>query len=817
MHDLLLDLRHGVRMLAKRPAFTAAAALSLALGIGANTTIFSVVNALLFRTLPVHEPARLVSIYTTDAKNPGVAALSHLNWKDYRAQNDTFESMLGYDWVPMSVAAGGEAGLVFGQLVSGNYFDVLGVEPALGRTFTAEEDGAPGAHPVAVLSHDLWTERLSADASAVGRTITVNGHPFTVIGVAPARFTGTDTGIQPALWLPMAMQRQIRINLAVNWYEERRGLFVNTIGRLKPGVDLAAARADLETIAARLEQEYPDDNKGRGVQLVPLQQAAIGPNFRENVVAASTLLMTVVGVVLLIACANVANLLLARATSRRKEIAIRLSIGARRSRLVRQLLTESVLLSLLGAGLGLLLTLWAQSVLLTALPALPFPVANALELPIDGRVLAFTLAVALATGLLFGIVPARQATRPELVGMIKDQGDAALDRRRRFGVRDLLVVVQVALSLVGLVGAALFLRGLAAAQETDPGFETQRLLVTSFDIGMQGIEQARGEQLYERMIERVGSLPGVAAAAVATGGPLQGTMVRSVFMEGAEGPEDRRFIQVNTVGPGYFESVGVPIERGRGIQASDRPGAPRAVVVNRTMAELLWPQQDALGKRFRFFGDPDPAEVVGVARDATYNVLGEDPQPYVYESIGQRYYSGVTLIVRTKEDPAPALSMVERELKALVPGMPLVGSATVAELLGDSLWAPRMGASLLGVFGLLGLVLASVGIYGVMSYTVGQRAREIGIRMALGARHRDVLRLVVMRGMLLVAAGLAAGVALSLVATRLVAGMLFGVSPMDPVAFGVTLGTLALVGFLANAMPARRATAVDPVTVLKND
>ncbi|MBV8199683.1 MAG: ABC transporter permease, partial [Acidobacteria bacterium] len=575
MESLFADLRYAVRMLVKRPAFTLVAVLSLALGIGANTTIFSVVNALLLRSLPVAEPGRLVSIYTRDAQNPAMLAapLSHLNWKDYREQARSFSGVLGYDWALMSFARRAEATVVVGQLVSENYFDLLGIRAARGRTFAGEEATKPGAHPVAVVSHHFWRQQLGGDPGAVGRTITLNGSVFTMIAVAPESFTGTDTGVQPELWVPMAMNRQIKRDPELNWYEERRGLIINTIGRLRPGVTVAAAQAEMTGIARRLEREYPNDNQGRTAWLVPLPQAAVPPQVRKAVVGASLLLLGVVGLVLLIACANVANLLLARATARRREIAIRLSQGARRGRLVRQLLTESLLLALLGGALGLLLMTWASHALLVFLPTLPFPVTLTLDLGADPRVLGFAAVVTLATGLLFGLVPALQSSRPQLVAALKSQAGSAPAVRGAMGLRGALVAGQVALSLMALIASGLFLRSLAAAQHIETGYDAARLLSVSFDVGLYGLDQGRGEQLFRALREQAATLPGVESAALASAGPLQGSITRSVFLEGRENPgKNGLLVEVNPVDPSFFRTVGVPIVAGRGFTDADRGG-----------------------------------------------------------------------------------------------------------------------------------------------------------------------------------------------------------------------------------------------------
>jgi predicted permease len=813
METLVQDLRYAVRMILKSPLLSGLAILSLGLGIGANTTIFSITNALLLQSLPVNEPSRLLAVYTTDKKNPGFQPLSHLNWKDYGKDGEVFEGILGYDWTPMSLNTGGEAQVVFGQLVSGNYFDLLGVRAAIGRTFGPREDEVPGRDPVVVLSHAFWTKRLGADPKAVGQTLTLNGASYTIVGVAPANYTGLDVGVRPEVWVPMAMNKQVKTG--INWYEERRGLFVHTVGRLKPGVTPARAQARLAVLAQRLETEYPNENKGRSVSVIPLERAIVNPNARDGIVTVTALLMTIVGLVLLIACANVSNLLLGRALHRRREIAVRLAIGANRRRLVRQFLTESVALALPAAALGVLIAYWARGGLLALLPPLP-GIAIALNLDLDWRVLGFTTAVGLGAGILFGLVPALQASRPDVVDALKDNDRTGGTPRHRFGIRDFLVVGQVALSLVALVGAGLFLRSLEATRKTDPGFETKHLLSVAFDLDLQGYNQEKGANFFRQVRERIASLPGVAAVSHATAGPLGFSILRSVFLEGGN-ENDRTLIQVNTIGPGFFDAMRIPIVRGRAITEDDKAGGPKVAVVNETMAKRFWPKGDALGKRFHFFGANEPwAEIVGIARDAKYNFLGEDPQPYIYEAHAQRYSGGQTLIVRTTGNPAPLLLVVERELKTLDRDVPLTALATVGKTISDGLWAPRAGASLLGLFGLLALVLAAVGIYSVMSYSVTQRQREIGIRMALGARRQDVLRMMLGRGMGVVGVGLAVGLAISFALARLARTLLVGISPWDAASFAGAAAVLGLVAVVANFVPTRRAAGVDPTVALRS-
>jgi predicted permease len=527
------------------------------------------------------------------------------------------------------------------------------------------------------------------------------------------------------------------------------------------------------------------------------------------------LLGAIVGVVLLIACANVANLLLARAAERRREIATRLALGASRRRLISQLVTESVVVSLLGGGFGLLLAHWAKSALLRVLPNLPVPVTLDLHLDLDARVLLFTFGLALLTGIVFGLVPALQSTRPGLVAAIKDPTDPAWGGGRKLNARNLLVIGQVALSLVALTGAGLFIRSLGEAQEVDPGFETERALVVSVDVGLQGYDQPRGEQFFRDLVERTEALPGVASAAVAQGGPLQPTISRSLFLEGG-GDRDRTFVQVNVVGTGYFETLGIPVVKGRPFTEADRRDSVPVVIVNETMAEKFWAGEDPLGKRFTFFGFERPVEVVGVARDVKYNALGEDPMPYAYQPLAQQYSTGMTLVVRTDGAPEPVLEAVRSEIRAMDPQMPQVGAATVSQRLRDALWGPRIGASMLAAFGLLALFLAAIGLYGVMSYSVQRRRREIGIRMALGAERSSVLHLVLRQALGLVAFGLAVGLVLAFLVSRSVASLLF-VSPTDPVAFGATLAVLLSAALLASFLPAQRASGLDPIKVLRHE
>ena len=818
----LQDLRYGSRMLWKKPGFTLVAALTLALGIGANTAIFTLVNAVFLQPLPVAEPARLMSVFGTDEKNRSAQtdyiSMSWPNFKDYRDQNDVFTGMIAFQNIVLNFSGGGEPELIGGMIVTGNYFDLLGVKAAIGRTFLPEEDSTPGTHPVVVLSYSAWHRRFGGDPAIVGRAIKLNGLDYTVVGVAAEGFKGTDAiGEGPDCWVPMMMHDQAFIKVFRDAFDSRRAMILNVIGRLKPGVTEQQAETAMRAIGRRLEQDFPNDNDKRSVTLIPLNQSTIPPQERSVYLRASGLMLTVVGLVLLIACGNVANLLLARATARRKEIAMRMALGAGRARLIRQLLTESSLLALAGGGAGLLLAVAGRDLLWAFRPY--GMNAGDINLSFDPRVLGYTLLLSLGAGIIFGLAPALQASRADLVTELKEKSGQAAGGRRWFSLRNLLVVGQAALSLVALISAGLFLRSLGNALRINPGFETEKLLLLSFDVDAQGYDKARGMEHYRRVVERVEAIPGVISAAIASARPFGWGFVRSVFVEGQEPSSGGHGILtiVGTVAPKYFETMSIPLVRGRNFTEADRENTPPVVVINEAMAKRFWLNQDAVGKRFRFFGDDVSQEVIGVVKDSTVQDIGEAPRPVTYLSLLQDYPSWVTLHVRTAGDPSELLATVRREAQALDRTMPLMRSATVSELIGEQLWRARMGAALLAVFGLLALILASVGIYGVVAFSVSRRTSEFGIRLALGARPSDVLRLVLGQTLTLVAVGAMIGITGGLIATRTVRNLLYGMSAIDPATFiGMPL-LLLLVALMASYLPARRATKIDPMTALRHE
>jgi macrolide transport system ATP-binding/permease protein len=819
---MLQDIKYAIRAAVRNPAFMLVVVGSLALGIGANTTIFTVVNAVFLRPVPVAHPETLVQAFTTDAKNSGTFLGSQLptswhNYKDYRDQIKSFDGLAAFSFSNMNLGSGAEPEQIFGQLVTGNFFDVLGVRAQAGRTFLPDEDKKDGAAPVVVLSDGLWKRRFGGDRSILNQQILLNGTQFTVVGVAPEGFRGLVTLGAADCYVPVAMHDVILTGFSKQFFDTRRFLNWFIVGRLKPGVTQRQAEAEMQILARHLEQAFPNDNEKRGIALQSLNDSTVPAAARGGLAASGGMLLAATGLVLLIACGNIASLLLARAQARRKEIAIRLSLGAPRWRLIRQLLTESTFLAVLGGLLGILVAYWGRDILWSFRP--PFLNANALDLSLDPQVLIFTMLLAVITGVLFGLVPAIQASRADLVSAIKNQTEAPGRVNKWMNLRSALVVAQVALSLVALIGAGLFVRSLQSAQKIDPGFSTRDLAVMGVNLDAQGYTKERGWSFFRQSLERVRGLPGVQAATWAEAVPLTfgGGFRRSVFPEGQEEQPGQRGILVTVSGvwTGYLQTMGIPLLQGRDFTDADRDNAQLIVIVNETMAHRFWKGDTAIGKRFKFYGDNRYWQVVGVARDGKYNAIGEDPQPYLYYPAQQTYAGAMSLAVRTNGDSRAVLASMQREVRDMDRTLPILNPQTMTEIIDISLWAPRMEAMLLGLFGALALVLATVGIYGVMSYSVTRRTREIGIRVALGAKTGDVLSMVLREGMMLTLAGMAAGIAGALAVTHLISKLLYGVSPTDVPTFASISLLLAVVALAANYIPARRATQVDPLVTLK--
>ena len=830
--DAWQDVRYAARMLRKQPGFTVAAVLTLALGIGANTAIFSLVNSALFTRLPVSEPERLIYVHRGVIGN----VFSYPMFAAIRDGSRAFDGLAAWGGIQASLNADGATDLVAGFIVTGNFFDVLGVRTEQGRLIAPADDVTPGAHPVAVISHRLWQARFAAQPGIVGREIRLNGHVFTIVGVAPAGFPGPQVGATRDVYVPMMMQAVMRPPRAGYSGEMNPDLLKNprngwlfSVGRLTAGTTAEQARAELEAIATTFVRGLDPSASPTRIVTVPIVEGLF-PEERQRMWSVALLLGGAVMSVLLIACANIANLLLSRTASRRRELAVRLAIGASRGRMIRQLLTESLLLSLLGglAGIGLAVAM------LRAFQAAPPPggvLPFSIEASVDQRLLLFSLVLSLVTGIVFGLAPAIQASRPGLVPALKD-GSAADEPRRRFNLKKTLVVAEVALSLLLLIAAGIFVRSLQAAHAIDPGVDVHRLLSAPLSVNLLRYTRAQGREFYAQVVERVAALPGVESASVARVPVLTGGgRVLSIHVEGRDSSNDRIMsegasavggdptrVNANVIGPGYFRTLGIPLLKGRDFEPQDLEQRPLVTIVSETTARMHFAGEEPIGRKVSFGGPQGPwREIVGVVRDSKYGTLGEGTVPIVYLPLAQNHETGMVLYVRAAVPPGSLVAGIRREIQAIEPNLPVPEIDTMAETVGTSLYAPRMGAWLLGIFGLLALLLAAVGIYGVLSFSIARRTREMGIRLALGARTRDVFLLVVRDGMVLVIAGIVIGLAAGLTGAQSLSSLVYGMSAWDPAAFTVVTCLLGAVALLACVVPARRAMRVDPITALRYD
>lgn len=819
--DLWRDARYAARTLRRAPGFTAIVVLTLAFGIGANTTVFTVINTLFLSPLPVANGSELVMVRTSDtspdADADNLLPLSHLNLRDIRERQTTLRSLAAYS-APQTATwlNRGSPERLFMELVTGNYFETLGLRPVVGRFFRPEEDLVPGAHPVAVIGYGPWQHRFGGGLDVVGREITINGIAFTVIGVAPEGFKGIDGVFGPDVWIPTMMAEQVVSADKRHWLRDRSATAFNGVARLEPGATASHAEAQLHTIALALEREYPDANRGRGLDVQPLTRAALFGSGQQSALMSGAVLMAIPALVLLIACSNVANLLLARAVGRRQEIAVRLALGARRSRLFRQLLTESMLLGVTSGAVGFGLAYVGCQFLWSFRP--PEYAQNLVDLDIDMSVLLFTLIASIVTGVIFGAIPAVRSSRPDIVTAVKEETHGSSRPRRGIGLADVLLVGQVALSLISLVTAGLLLRSIQQAYTIDPGFETSALGVVMLSPGQAGYDRPRSEQFYRDVRERVATIPGVRSVAWATNLPLFNRSSQRLVIEGREdrGNASQILTVVNTIDQHYLATTEIALTKGRAFSERDREDSVPVAIINDTLAAQHWPNESPLGKRIRLNGRPTLRQIVGVVETVNYGSLGEAPQPAVYVPLQQNFSDAMVLHVATNGEPSHVMTTVQQQIRQVDNQVEVSDVRTGRKMIGQALFGATMGVGLLGVFGLLALGLASLGLYGVMMSIVNLRQREIGVRMALGASRGNVLRLVLRRGMARVMVGVLIGLLASALVGQAISWLLYDVHPADPLSMVGASVVLITVAVIACSLPAYRASRLDPLRALRN-
>jgi putative ABC transport system permease protein len=799
METLFRDIRYGIRSLSKRPGFTAIALIALALGIGANTAIFSLVNAVLLRPLPFAEPDRLVWMWGNIRNGGNRASVAPLDFVDFRQQNSTFEQFAASFSVarPLNLTGTGEPERLTGAAVTGNYFQALGVQPMLGRGFLLDNEKT-GSDQVTVLSYGLWQKRFGADPDIVNKTVTLDSKSFQVLGVMPPDFSFPNSA---ELWVP--------INFDISpGMKQRKAHFFRPIGKLKAGVTLAQAQADMDAVARRLEEQYPDTNTGWSLRLVSLREQLIGDTRLMLFI-----LFGAVGFVLLIACANVANLLLVRAAGRQKEIALRTALGAGRWRIVRQMITESVLLSLVGGALGTLLAMWGVDLLVKLSEGAIPPTAH---VRIDATVLGFTLLISVLTGVLFGLAPALRTMRLNLSESLKEGGRSATEGGQRNRTRNVLVVLESAFAVVLLIGAGLLIRSLIRLQNVSPGFDAQNVLTMRVDLPRQKYDKPeKSGAFFSQLESRLGALPGVESVGFVSELPLSGQpndMPYTVEGRPQVSPDQSFDDDFRRVNQHYFSALRIPLLRGRNFTDQEVQQSAKVVIISELLASQVFPNEEPLGKRLVMSFGNQPFEIVGIVGDIRHRALESQPRACMYMPT---YEGGMNVVMRTKGDPNSLAAAVRNEVKGIDPDQPVANLRTMDQWLATSVATPRYRTTLIALFALVALVLAATGIYGVMSYSVTQRTHEIGVRMALGARRVDVLALVVRQGMVLVVAGVALGLVGAFALTRVMSTLLFGVTAKDPLTFVGVAALLTLVAFVACYVPARRATKVDPLIALR--
>jgi predicted permease len=819
MGTLAQDVRFGWRMLCKTPALTAVVAITLALGIGANTLIFSFVNGFLLRPMPVPHPEQIAVLAANQqGDSPLLYSFSYPEFIDFRKQADSFADLAGYTLAQSGLSADGRVDQVVASYVTGDYFSVLGVKPALGRLIRPAEENQPGEQPVVVLGYSYWQKRFGGKPGVIGKPVRVNGKQATIIGVVPQQFLGAISVIEMDMYMPLGNAASIE-QASSNPVTDRNARMVRVLGRLKPGVSFSQAQASVNVIASRLGKQYPSTDGNITVRVFREQFARPAPLANNLVALIASFFLILGALLLLLACVNVANVLLARATVRQREMGLRAALGAGRGRLIRQMLTETILLGLLGGVLGVILGEWAnpRDIFKAAQTSLPIR----LDFGFDWHVFVYSFAAALSTGIFVGLWPAFRASRADLNGILQEGGRSGSAGSGRHRLRSALVVAQVAGSLTLLIVAALFVRSLRHAETMYLGFDPDHVLSLNMDPHQIGYDQARTTEFYRQLESRARALPGVQAVSFAFGAPLVGSVntgtitFESQTIPGGQQPPSVFF---NTIDPTYFESMRVPLLRGRAFTESDNQTAPPVVIVNQTMADKYWPLQDPLGRRFSLKTATGPSktlQIVGVATNGKYLFVAEDPTPFFYVPLAQNYTSARALQVRSSVPPAALLAPVQAEIHKLAPDLPVTDAKTMQQAIGDELLEYRLGAGVAAAMGAIGLLLAVIGIYGIVSFSAAQRTREIGIRMALGGSARDVIRLILQQGVRMVLIGLGVGVLAALGITRVMAGLLVGVSPSDPLTYATVALLLTAVALAACWIPARRATRVDPGIALR--
>jgi len=810
MATLLQDLKYGLRMLKRNPGFTVLAVVTLALGIGANSTIFSWINSTLLNPIPgaSHTSDLLSLARGGTTRNP--VSFSYLDYLDLRDRNHSFSGLIASDIRPMDLTGTGQPERIWSTLATANYFEVLGVRPILGRGFVPSEEEKPGGTPIVVISYRFWHSHFAGDRSVIGRTMDINHHPFTIVGVAPAAFQGCQTGLVSDLWIPMTMEQQVVPG--GDRLHHRSSDWLEVLGRLKPGVSLQQAHQEMNLLMQRIIEQYPDSHQGRNeVTLYPLWRAPHGANAYFYILL--PMLMAIAAVVLLLASANVANLLLVRSIARRREVAIRLSVGASRSRLVRQFLVESVLLALVGGGMAILLTGWTAGTFVRFIPPTNLPVA--LNVRLDRNVLLVTLAISMVTGIVFGVLPALRSSRLSPIVVLKEEAGAVSGGLQKARLARGLVVSQIALSLLLLVSAGLFIRGFRKAQQVDPGFNPNHVLVASLDLFPAGYTSAQGREFDRQLLTKLNLLPGVRSATLADWMPLGFVTDSETIQPEGYVPQRQESMNIREadVGPDYFHTLEIPLIAGRDFTARDTNDSQPVVIVNQAFADRYWPGQDAIGKRLKAEGEW--FTVVGITRTGTYDRFDETPQPFFYFPLFQNYSHNVIIHARVEGDALAFAPEVERAVHELNADLPVFLVAPLNSAIELATTNQRIAATFVGAFGLLALILAAVGIYGVIAYTTRQRTHEIGVRIALGAERSDVFRMVLNQGLRLILTGLAIGLAASLALTRFLRGVLFGVATTDLATFASVAGLLCLVALAACLIPARRAATLEPTTALR--